>query len=188
MQIFTVEQEQRLVEGIKQGDEKAFNEFYSLSLPLMKNILLRDFAGQRGFDADDILQELYAKIWRKMETFQGRCRVMSWVSQMAHRIALDRVIRPRSCRIQGESLDVLLEAGADFAEKPPDADPTKEDRKNKILEIKNCLGNKHLAIFNAVYEQELSVDAAAKKLKLPRGTVLSRTFYLKRKIKSELGV
>lgn len=186
MQVFTLEQEKFIVAGIKNRNEKIFEEFYSTSLPLVKNFLLKNYSNCPAFEVDDILQELYFKIWTKIDSFSGKGKLISWTYQIASYIVFDRVFRNKYVK-NCVSLDSITDSGGEFAAKIIETE-NNERLTNKIGELKNCLGEKHLAIFNLVYEQGMSFKQVAKKTRLPMGTVLSRSHYLKQKIKRELGV
>lgn len=183
MQVFTPEQEQYFIKGLKRRDEAVFNEFYQYTKPVIQTFLGNKFPLRIQSELDDICQEFFIKVWNRIETFNESCKLITWLYRIAINLAIDRITRNKHF-INCESLDAYLESGADFeSTKPLETD---ERVINKIAELKNCLGKRHLAVFKVVFEQGKQFKQAAKILEIPFGTVLSRSYYLRRKLKEQL--
>ncbi len=184
MQVFTPEQEAQIIKGIKSGDEAVFAEFHDISRPFFLGWLRKNFPKCPQAELDDVLQELYLKIWRKIDSFNYKSQFTTWAYHIAQNIMIDR-FRQNKYHRECDSLDLAIECGAEFAAKDSEHE-SQIGIVNKVAELKNCLGQKHLAIFNMIYEEGRSFKFAAKKMKIPIGTVLSRSHYLKNKIKKQL--
>lgn len=183
MQVFTPEQESYYLAGLKAKNDSIFTEFYNYTKPFIRQFLFQKYPYRMDSEADDIIQETFFRVWKNIDSFRGDCKLISWVNQISIRLAIDKISRNKhftNCK----SLDFMLENGEDF--ESVKLFDSNETINNKICELKNCLGEKHLAVFNLVFEQGKEFKDAAKILKIPMGTVLSQSYYLRRKIKEKL--
>lgn len=65
-------------------------------------------------DADDILQNVYLKVWTKLDNFQSRSKISTWLYRIAVNEALDFLRRKRSqVQIDAESMSVANRLMAD---------------------------------------------------------------------------
>ncbi|MBA8792490.1 RNA polymerase sigma-70 factor (ECF subfamily) [Friedmanniella endophytica] len=79
-----------LVADVSDGDEGAFAELYDATNARMYGVILRTL---RAVDhAHEVAQELYLEVWRQASRYQrARGSVITWMTVMAHRRAVDRV-------------------------------------------------------------------------------------------------
>lgn len=182
--MFSLEREEYFVKGIKDKNEEIFNEFYLETSPFLRNYFSQKVFLRNG-DIDDILQEFYTKVWQRIDQFKETSKLFPWLKRIGLNIIIDRVSRNRYYN-NTTSLEAILETGKEFESLSA---PPVNDKVCKVLnEIKNCLGEKHLIVFSLMYEKEKSCEEISKSLNIPLGTVLSRSYYLKRKIKRGLNV
>lgn len=74
--------------AVAQGDRAAFARLYAATSPRLFAILLRTL-GRRDW-AEDALQEVYVRIWRKAASFDaGRASAMTWMASIARNRAID---------------------------------------------------------------------------------------------------
>lgn len=92
------------------GDRHAFAELYRLTSPRLFGVCLR-MLRERG-DAEDVLQEVYATVWRRAESFDpARAGAFTWLLALTRNKAIDRLRQHR---------EHLLDA-------PDDYDPADEN-------------------------------------------------------------
>lgn len=183
MQLFTQEQEKIFVEGLKAQNEEVFNKFYKHTFQSLKAFLLRRYPYKMESDLEDILQEVYIKIWKKASSFDSNNKLSAWIYKIVINTVIDKIVRNRyynNCT----SLNAKLEVGEDF--ECIKSVESNEKVASQIQELKNCLGERHLAVFNVVFEQGKQFKEASKILNIPLGTVQSRSYYLKRKLQEKL--
>src|SRR5258708_5843566 len=92
-----------MIEKIKGGDIAAFEELYNfyersvylLCLRLTKNVL----------DAEDLTQEVFLQVYRKVNTFRGEAAFGSWLYRVAVNVAM-MYLRKRQ-HVEELPLDVL---------------------------------------------------------------------------------
>lgn len=91
----------------QQGDERGFERIYRLHSRRVYALCLRMMRGNEA-EADDLTQESFMQLFRKIGTFRGDSAFSTWLHRLAFNIVLMR-LRKRSHQVQ--SLDELLEPG-----------------------------------------------------------------------------
>lgn len=83
-----------LLEGLCNGDPEAAREAVELLNPMVCRILQRHL--HRHDDLEDLLQEVFLKMFRHLDQYRGQMPFHHWVSRIAVNTALDRLRRHRS--------------------------------------------------------------------------------------------
>lgn len=91
---------QDLVERAKRGDNRAFEKIVRTYRPRIFALSLH-LTG-RSSDADDVTQEVFLRVYRKLAQFEGRSELYTWL----YRIALHRAINLRRQRGRHSMADV----------------------------------------------------------------------------------
>jgi RNA polymerase sigma-70 factor, ECF subfamily len=69
------------------GDVDAFEQLYREHSPRIYALCLRLKAGDKT-DAAELLQDVFVKAWRRLDTFRGDCAFASWL----HRLAVNTML------------------------------------------------------------------------------------------------
>jgi RNA polymerase sigma-70 factor, ECF subfamily len=69
------------------GDVDAFEQLYREHSPRIYALCLRLKAGDK-LDATELLQDVFVKAWRRLDTFRGECAFASWL----HRLAVNTML------------------------------------------------------------------------------------------------
>jgi RNA polymerase sigma-70 factor (ECF subfamily) len=69
------------------GDIDAFEQLYREHSPRIYALCLRLRAGDKT-DATELLQDVFVKAWRRLDTFRGDCAFASWL----HRLAVNTML------------------------------------------------------------------------------------------------
>ena len=96
-----------LLGRVAQGDRAAFAIVYQATSPKLYGIVLR-ILGRRDI-ADEILQEVYVKVWERAGDFDAnRASPITWLATIARNRALDEVRRKRPLALEDtpEALEV----------------------------------------------------------------------------------
>lgn len=135
--------------------------------------------------AEDLVQETLLRAWRHPETLDPeRGTVRSWLFTTARNLAID-AWRRRSVRVGEVVTDVIPEP-------PPSADEA--DRAVEawtVAEALSRLSPMHREVLVECFYQGRSVAEVAARLRVPPGTVKSRTHYALRSLRialDEMGV
>jgi RNA polymerase sigma-70 factor, ECF subfamily len=114
-----------------QGDPHAFERLYKLHSRRVYALCLR-FAGNPT-DAEDLMQEAFLQLFRKIHTFRGEAKFSTWLHRLAVNVVLMRRRRKRHPEV---SLDATSES--DDTDARPMLDPGGPDlRLNGVLDRVN---------------------------------------------------
>lgn len=175
-----------LCERYKAGDDDAFTELFEVNFP----IFLRRLSKKRVplHDAQDIIQILFAKIYKNIKSISDSKMVTHW---MAKSLKNEYISFVRHCNTKIQSNKLSLEDQEERVIK------TAVDHNNpcKILEEKEP--NSRLSIIKEAISllkdrerrileltlQDKEYKEIAKELNIPHGTVMSRVFYARKALK-----
>jgi RNA polymerase sigma-70 factor (ECF subfamily) len=100
----TADEEAGLVAAARRGDARAFAAIVAAHQQAVRGFLRR-FTGQSA-DADDMAQDAFVTAWRRLDRFEGRSSLRSWICGIALRIARDaKRSRRRSERRERDWVD-----------------------------------------------------------------------------------
>jgi RNA polymerase sigma factor (sigma-70 family) len=89
-----------------QRDERALGELYDQFASLVYGLASRVTGSTQA--AEDVVQEVFAHVWHRPETFDpGRGSMRSWLGTLAHRRAVDWVRREEANRRRSERQGAL---------------------------------------------------------------------------------
>ena len=131
-------------------------------------------------DAEDVAQEAFARAYRSFGQLRERERFRAWLTRMTWRLALDRRRgdRRRSLR---ESADA---APANSGDGHDDLDA--RQRAEALWRAIDALPEKLRIVVVMANIEEHGVGEAARLLGLPEGTVKSRLFEARKRLKDQL--
>ncbi|MDR2168058.1 MAG: sigma-70 family RNA polymerase sigma factor [Clostridiales bacterium] len=142
-------------------------------------------------DAQDVAQEVAIKIYRNLAKCKGEEFLAAWISKITHNACMD-ALRRRKGRLH-ESLDEMLEIGdGEAAKQVPDPDAGPELlllQKELSAQIEAALNQLPLSHRLPVILRDIhgrTYDEMAEILDLPAGTVKSRLFRGRAKLKAIL--
>ncbi len=176
------EAEARLVEGLRQGDEAAFEELAREQGPIMLAVARRIVRNDP--DAADVVQEAFVIVYRRIDQFDGRSRLSTWLHRVVVNTALMRLRKQRRLAERNieDLLPVFSEAGhrAPGKTKPgpwgekPDAAVEKAETSQLVHEAIAQLPETHRDVLILRDIQELSTAESAAALGIRPGAVKTR--------------
>ncbi len=96
------QKEQELVSKVKQGDKEALSQLVSIYSKRIYHFGLRLTGNEQ--DAEDILQDTFLTMLKKINQFQGRSSFYTWLYRIAINIGL-RKIQSKKMKYQHVSID-----------------------------------------------------------------------------------
>jgi RNA polymerase sigma-70 factor, ECF subfamily len=87
--VLTGNDEERLIERLRQRDEGAFNELVRLHQASVFRQLLRVIGD--AAEAEDLAQEVFVTVFKAIETFRGDSRLATWIHRIAQNHARNRL-------------------------------------------------------------------------------------------------
>ena len=146
-------------------DKKAFSDLYRRTNAKLFGVCLR-ILNDRS-EAEDVLQEIYIKIWNKADQFAtGRASVIAWMATIARNQAIDRY------RARGKPTDDL-DDHHDIKDEMPDPEQAvvQLHQKREIEICLDSLNQSHASAVRQTYLSGWSYQEAADKLDVPLNTV-----------------
>jgi len=156
---------------LQKKDQNAFQTFFYIYKNRLYYYFYKLLENQE--DAEELTMETFFRIYRNAGTFRGESKVSSWVFGIARRVCLEHL------KEKNKSIKTLeLYEGDAVSE----GSPINEDVELVRKAIEKLAPYEREVLFLAYYE-ELPYEDIAKVLDIPVGTVKSRVFNAKAKLK-----
>ncbi len=179
--------ESSLVIGLKNGDEKAYRQ-----LVVKYQVKLKNVAYGITLDAEesaDIIQDVFLKAFTGMDKFKGESTLYTWLRRITINESLNWVRKwKRRFRWQHQSLD--QEDGSSLDIKSDEEGPENALSNRQVAGILkqglDKLPEKFRAVLTLKEVEGLSYEEIGDLMGINKGTVSSRIFYAREKLKEYL--
>lgn len=174
-----------LVEGIRNTQEACFNELYARYFQRIYNFTVVRIRNRA--DAEEVVQETFLRAYRNLGRFLAGSTLYTWLYRIAVNAAVDLAKKRR--RRQHLSLD---DEGLGFDASLPDCGPApssvseRKEMVDLVREGVQALPERYRVILILREYSEMSYEQLAEVLRLPKGTVESRLFRARMKLKDWL--
>lgn len=168
-----------MLRAVAGGDAEALAELYRR---LESSIYA--FAMSRLGDpeqAAEVLHEVMLGVWRKADTFRGRCRPLTWVLGIARHKVLDAQRRSSRWRPEPPPEDV-----PDASVPAPFERLQRDERRDAVRGALARLSDDHREVIHLAFYQDLSYPEISRLLGVPEGTVKTRVFHAKKAMRHRL--
>jgi len=150
-------------------EEERFQKLYQKHHKMVRG-LIYNMTDQDHLD--DLVQEVFLKIWKGLPRFSFLSSEKTWIYRIAINTAVDYLRRPRA-----EMIELNDEAGL-HAERGSE--------QQDIQAALQCLDEAHRSVLILFYFENLKIQMIAKILDIPAGTVKSRLSVGRQKLKEIL--
>lgn len=168
--------ERELVSRSLAGDERAFRKILERHYTLICSVV-RGVAGQRA-ETEDIVQEVFIKIYRALGDFRGESRLSTWIYRIARNEALNAMDRRKPQVIPIEDCADLPDAG-----EGPDASCRRRMSRERLDRFMERLDEKERVAIELRYIGEKSYEEIADIMGIPLGTVKTHIYRAKLSLK-----
>jgi len=153
-----------LVSRMRAGEDQAYRDCYDLHAPRTLALLARMLRDRAM--AEEILQETFVSVFRKLGQYRGDAPFGAWIRGIAARRALNA--------IRDESRRIPIGAGpADGVDAGAESDLTRRDLAKQLLGLIDKLGeDKRIAIL--LHAEGYTAAEIGEMTHAPRATVLAR--------------
>jgi len=170
-----------LVRRVIAKDEEAFRSLFRRYAPMAKALALRIV--RQTFVAEEIVQEAFLALWRNPGAFrEDRGSFRAWMLSTVHHRAVDAVRREEAWRRRSREHDpdalVAEDIGATVVEELDHAAMRRE-----IRAALDQLPAEQRQVLEMMYFEAKTQSMIAEELKLPLGTVKSRTLLGMRRLR-----
>lgn len=151
---------------VAEGDNAAFRALYTATSAKLYGIVLRIL--RRRDLADEVLQEVYVRIWSNARSFDpDRASPISWMAAIARNRALDEVRKTGPVALDDET------AAAEVADTAPLASELLENAEDarRLARCLDALEQPRRDIVKLAYLEGLSREELARRFSAPVGTI-----------------
>lgn len=170
-----------LIKKILKGEKKAYEI-------IVKRYMKRAYFTALGFtgnhqDALDLSQEAFIKAYHSLHKFNLSMSFSSWFYTILKNLCLNFIKKKK--KISGTPLEIKNESELEKSLGPLD-DAQKKETKKILWEAISRLPIKEQEIILLRYFQELSYEEISRIIECPIGTVMSRLYYAKKRLRENL--
>jgi RNA polymerase sigma-70 factor (ECF subfamily) len=124
-------------------------------------------------DIEDILQEVFIKVYRNINSFDSSYKFSTWVFQITRNTTIDAIrrkaVRPQEFSFdQGDLKQILVESGLGIEEKI-----VNKEKMKKVEEVIKSLPFKYREVMILKFLEEKSYEEIVDVIRKPKGTVAS---------------
>jgi len=183
-----------LLKQAQEGDMEAFATVFEQFRPLMHTVAYRLVGSD---DCDDVVMDSFLKAWRALPTIRDLGAVRTWLCRMVRNTALDLLRKHNRERnhvvenVVDEDGVGILDRIADESSPSADTQGERSELAGQLQQALAGLGEDHRTVVLLREADGLSYKQIAVTTGVSIGTVMSRLFYAKRKLRkllSEQGV
>jgi RNA polymerase sigma-70 factor (ECF subfamily) len=174
--------ETALLARVALGDREAFRRLYSTYHRRLHRFLHR-LTREREL-SEEVINDTMMVVWQNAASFRGASRASTWILGIAYRRALKALERNRAANREQTSLAVA--AVLDLA--APDALSQGAELDNWIDAALGQLSAEHRLVIELAYFLGLSCEEIAEVASCPVGTVKTRMFYARARLREALRV
>ena len=175
--------DEQLVGAFRNGDEKAFTTIiYRYKHRLTR---LAWSVVHNEDDAMDIVQESFIKVYRKLHSFQGTSKLYTWLYRIVMNHSIDYV-RKRPSAVIVPVDEMMHEPASKDKSMRPDINLLNKELNKKIFEAVDKLPEKQKKAVILREVEDLSYNEIAEIMNCTVGTVMSRLYYAREKLRGIL--
>jgi len=175
--------DRELIAAALEGSESAFASLVDRYKDRLFRLLGRYC--RDAIECEDLLQEVFLKVFRKLHTFQGDSAFYTWLYRIAVNAATDHLSRASHRRLRLVDDDAALDTGTN-ADAAPDAPLVAAELAAVTRSIVDSLPEKFRTVLVLREFEDLSYTDIARVLKIRMGTVESRLFRARQRFKEAL--
>ena len=166
--------EKELVQKILAGDEEAKTQFYRTHVDRLYPTCVH-FLGYQDPEVDDVIQETFLIAFKKLDGFQFRSALATWMNRICVNLCYKRLIKRRNtlATLQ-EDLEHLTSPQAAVSAEKEFEDKEKRFKMELVGRLLGSLSAKCRQIIELRDQTGNSYAEIGKILKLPMGTVMSQ--------------
>jgi RNA polymerase sigma-70 factor (ECF subfamily) len=152
-----------LVWRCRSGDEAAWTALVERFADYVYAILVRGFELDDAA-AEDAFQEVFTRVFRRLDSLQDDSAIKPWIAQVSRRVAVDKL---RATHAEAD-IEALLDAGG--------PDPAFEliDRAETVRRALAELPEAYRDVVERFFIRDQSYQTIAAEVDLPAGTIASR--------------
>lgn len=180
--------ESLLVDALRKGQESAYRELISKYQARLKKLAYGITLDVE--DSMDIVQDVFLKVFKSIDKFEGKSSLYTWLRRITLNECLNwrrkwkRRFKWHHQSIDDDSVYELKEMGTE--KDSPENNYKKKELEKKLKESLNLLPENARMVFILKEVEGLPYEKIGELLGISRGTVSSRLFYAREKLRNLL--
>ena len=174
--------DRELIDRVRAGDAEAFEAVFKLHAPGVRGRILSEV--RDGDTADDLVQEVFLRLWTKAEQWEGRGTLVGWLMLIGLNLALNhlRGVRRRHEQPLEGPEDSVPDWMIDTASLGPEAMAEVSEEMELFRSLLGQLSEEHQEVVRMVHEAGMEIREVAEELEIAPGTVKSRLHYARQRL------
>ena len=171
----------QLVSGCRSGDKQCQRTLFKKYKDRIFSIISHTLGPY--IDKDDIIQQVFIKVYRSLENFKGLSSLDTWIYRITLKVCIDqqrKKYRKRQLKII-QNPDIL-ENRYDISKHNPYEEHEQKELASKIYEGLNKLSMEKRLVVTMFEMEGFSLEEISKILEKPIGTIKSRLFHGRKEI------
>ena len=192
--------DQALICQIQAHDSDAFELFFARYRTAIERHVAKTIRDATA--TDDLVQEVFLRVWTRAEQWDGRGAVKSWLYTIATNLALNHLRAARRRPQQPIDTPPKVKFKEDWNDDDefsvpawmidatavrPDVAVVNAERQQNFWKLVDTLPDDKRDVFRMVYDADMDLRSVADTLGIPEGTVKSRLYYSKRQLAERWG-
>lgn len=170
--------EVQLLGRIVEGDLQAFEALYRIYFPRLKRFL--DRMTRSPALIEEVVNDTMLVVWQKAATYNGTCKVSTWIFAIAYRRAL-KAIQHADEPVEMDFEQIPLETDLH-----PEEEVHQRQRRQYISHALNALPMEQRMVVNLTYYHGLGYQEIAETMDCPVNTVKTRMFHARNRLRTLL--
>lgn len=170
--------EARLLSRIAAGDKLAFEGLYRTYFPRLQRFLRR--LSRSPELIEEVINDTMLVVWQKAASFDGSCKVSTWVFAIAYRKAL------KGLKLSDEPVESDAGEYIDEAGRQPEEELGRRQLQQSVAQALELLPMAQRIVAVLAYYHEMGYSDIADVLDCPLNTVKTRMFHARQKLKETL--
>jgi RNA polymerase sigma-70 factor (ECF subfamily) len=183
-----------LVKLVQKGDQDAYACLFRRYYPKVYSMALARLRNREN--AQDVVQEAFIKVFRYVGSFKGNSSFYTWLYRITANLCIDRLRQASRDQqveyIEGRKLKAAVERGGgimgagSMEGDSPERNLARKEVLAKLQEAIDELPDYHRDVILMREIGGMSYSEMAKAMKVSKGTIMSRLFHARRKVKERL--
>ncbi|MYM95444.1 RNA polymerase sigma factor [Duganella vulcania] len=171
-------EEVRLVARIAAGDKLAFEALYRIYFPRLSRFIGR--MARNVALIEEVVNDTMLVVWQKAATFDGTCKVSTWVFAIAYRKTL------KGLKASDEPVESDASLYEDDSGNQPEQTMKRQQLQQTVAEALDQLPAAQRAVMVLTYYHDMAYSDIAEVVECPLNTVKTRMFHARHRLKDLL--
>ena len=167
-----------LLRRVSEGDPRAFEALYRIYHPRLSRFAAN--LVRKPEAVEEVVNDTLLDVWRKPDSYNGACKLSTWIFAIAYRKAL------KARRRMDEPVEDVHAEGRPSDEAGPEQQLGQRQVREALLAAMATLSADHRTVVDLTYFHEFGYREIAEIMGCPVDTVKTRMFHARRILKTTL--